>query len=714
MAYTNTQTTSSISNQFGTWRYFNSSLEKLGTYKATPISINPTVKQPKEQVDWAQTVFDVAKGALGLFQARRDASYKKADDYLKTHSVQEYKQAMLQGNIPFQDDPLAMQRLRYDHGKLISYLAQQEFQSKIQKGDYVGLQPQELDAKYFQFFRQQTADINQTFGYGADDPWFKQGLYQTTPKSRIEAGLKNMEMTDKWQTQKGFIFDTSTFSAIASSPQTTTAQIVDAFSQISENPKYVHYSPEQQTKLILNALKTISGRPDAPQLLAQLKENDITIGGTAIPLKDLVGQVGWKDLQIKGRDSAWKYSAGQFVADRRKINDFVANGDYRSLRVMLQQQLATNGNNYTERAKFLESAESRAINQAFLIQHKNQVALAKEQKQVLKDASSQLFIRSLRDGDVTEDYKIMDISTTDIQKKYVSMVKSGALSLDDQIAVASNHTGGYNPARSVFKQMSGSAMRDFDSMVTSMQNNPKEAMRQLPSNLQAVVTIYQKYGAPTFDNVFSEMSSHDKQIIRILSDLSSTGGTYTDVVRSCAQIKQMSKTQQGRDELARLRDNLISELDLPSATGSFFDQNVDTSSGYAKDALYGITTAYMRTGKSVSDALEIARQKFEQGHVGIVGTAVPMTFFAIPNTEYSQVASYVQETLKEKMKKVQGAQVYYDPRTKRICLTDINNRLQYSIDTNTLSSQYKDHVLQQAKKTPTSIYNKIVSFWMPN
>lgn len=714
MAYKNTEGNSSIVNQMGTWRYFNSSLEKLGTYKPATISVNPTVKPPQQEVDWAAAAWGAAKGAMGLFQARRQVSYKKADEYLRTHSVQEYKQAMLQGNIPFQDDPLAMQRLRYDHGKLMSQLAHQEFQAKIDKGEYVGLQPQELDAKYFEFFREQTADVNSAFGYDTDDYWFQQGLYESTPKARLDAGLKNMAVTNKWQTQKGFVLDTSKFTAIAASSQTTTPQIIDSFSQILQNPKYAHYSPEQQTKLILSGLKSISGRADGPAILAQLQENDVPIGGTYVKLKDLVGQVGWKDLQIQAQDSAWKSSALQFVDDRRNIDNYVSQGDYRSLRAMLQEQLALNGNNYTSRAKYLESAQGKAINQAVLIQHRNEVRIAKEQQQLIKDSNSQLFIQSLKNGAITQDYRLADISTTDIQKKYVGMVKSGVLSLDDQMAIAANHTGGYNPARSVFKQISGMAMRDFDSMVAAMQNNPKEAMRQLPKNLQQVVTLYQKYGAPMFDNVFSQMSAHDKQIVKILSDLSSTGGTYTDVVRSCAQIRQMSKTQQGRDQLARVRDNLVKVLDLPDATGDFFDQVVDTSSGYAKDTLYGMTTAYMRAGKSMQDALEASRQKFQQNHVGIVGTAVPMTFFAIPNTQYSQVAQYVQKTLEDKMKTVQGAQVYYDSRLKKICLTDINNRLQYSIDTNTLSSQYKKYVLQEAKKTPTSLYNKIATLWKPN
>lgn len=713
MAYKNTEGNSSIAQQMGTWRYFNSSLEKLGTYKPATISVNPKVSAPKEQVDWATAALGVAKGAMGLFEARKQMSYKKADDYLKIHSIAEYQKAMAQGNIPFQDDPLAMQRLRYDHGKLVSQLVQQEFKAKVDSGQFIGLQPEQLDAKYFQFFREQTKNVHQTFGYQEDDYWFREGMYESTPKARIDANLKNMAATNKWQTDKGFVIDTSKFNAIVGSSQTTPQQIVDVFIDITSNPKYPHYSPKQQVELMLSGLKSISARSDAPEILDALSQNYVPIAGTYVSLKDLVGQTGWKTLEIEANNSAWKYKATAFTSDRQNINRLADNGDYRTLSVMLQGQLSSNNNNYTDRVKYLQSARQRAINRAQIIQRQTQAKVDAEQKARLKKSTSRMFISGLLSGQVVNDYKLVDISTTDIYRQYVSMIQSGELSIEQQMQIASNHTGGYNPARDMFQQTAQAALRDFDGMVSSMANNPKQAIRELPKNLQGVVTLYQKFGNTTFDNAFSNMSAHDKQIIRLLSDLNSTGGTYTQVIRSCAQIRQKSKTQEGRDELARLRDKVIAQLDIPSATGSFFDVDVDVSSGYAKDTLYGMATAYMRAGYNVTESVDNARKKFSQGHVGILDVAVPLTFFAIPNTEYTDVAEYAQGILQSKMKQIQGAQAYYDPRTMRLCITDIDNRLKYSMTTDQLNKEYKNHVLEKAKETPTSIYNRIVDFWMP-
>ena len=40
MAYKNTAGTTSIANEMGTWRYFNSGLAKLGEYKSANLNID--------------------------------------------------------------------------------------------------------------------------------------------------------------------------------------------------------------------------------------------------------------------------------------------------------------------------------------------------------------------------------------------------------------------------------------------------------------------------------------------------------------------------------------------------------------------------------------------------------------------------------------------------------------------------------------------------
>ena len=58
MAYKNSDGNSSIANQWGQWRYFNSYLTKLGEYKATAPTIKPqkTIEEATQNGDVKQEV----------------------------------------------------------------------------------------------------------------------------------------------------------------------------------------------------------------------------------------------------------------------------------------------------------------------------------------------------------------------------------------------------------------------------------------------------------------------------------------------------------------------------------------------------------------------------------------------------------------------------------------------------------------------------------
>ena len=94
MPYKNSDGNSSIANEWGQWRYFNSALKKLGNSTPAPVSITPKSPVVEKEINWMNVAGDVIKGAMGVFEARRDLSYSIADDYMKKHSLKEYQQAM--------------------------------------------------------------------------------------------------------------------------------------------------------------------------------------------------------------------------------------------------------------------------------------------------------------------------------------------------------------------------------------------------------------------------------------------------------------------------------------------------------------------------------------------------------------------------------------------------------------------------------------------
>ena len=195
--YQNSAGNTGIARQYGEWRYFNANLGKLDEYRAPRLNtkIQPVVA--KQQLDWGKALIEVNKGLFGLFEARRNYSYKLADDWLAKHSLEEYHQMMEEGNVPFQDDPLAMQRLKFRHGEILADIAQQDFQSRIDNGEFVGMEPEEIDAENFKYMNQVLNKDTDVYPYKADGDWFfNQGFWANSNKFRQQVFAKSKAVDD--------------------------------------------------------------------------------------------------------------------------------------------------------------------------------------------------------------------------------------------------------------------------------------------------------------------------------------------------------------------------------------------------------------------------------------------------------------------------------------------------------------------------------------
>lgn len=164
MAYKNSDGNTSIANQWGQWRYFNSAMTKLGESKATAPTIKPQ-KTIEEADDWFGAVGAAFKGIQGVYEARKELAENVADEYLQSHSLEEYKQQMAEGKVPFQDDPLAMSALKQKHGKILFSNIAQDFQARVDANEFKGMAPEQVDAEFFRYMKEQSAGASKAFGY---------------------------------------------------------------------------------------------------------------------------------------------------------------------------------------------------------------------------------------------------------------------------------------------------------------------------------------------------------------------------------------------------------------------------------------------------------------------------------------------------------------------------------------------------------------------
>lgn len=418
MAYKNTEGNSSIANQMGTWRYFNSSLEKLGTYKPATISVSPSVKPPQQEVDWADAAWGAAKGAMGLFQARRQASYKKADDYLKTHSIDEYRQAMAKGAIPFQDDPLAMQRLKYNHGKIVFQLSEQDFLAKVERGDFIGLQPEQVDAKHFEHSRAALQEVKNSFAMfnPDDDYWFNQGFYSDSPKTRVNAVLKNTQVANDALVKQTLVQAKAKVQSLINSGATP-QQLLGAVDQyrVSLGNRLSIQQADDLTKWIVDSAANSRGGVASLQALRGYK-----ILGADVTFQEYLGKDTYDAYLIKANSYQRRSNATDTYLLQDKIQGFVSTGQSQKIRAMRDDAVRKTGNVITPQVEYLNGAYLRALN---VQSNKNGQLLKQEAKKAQSTFYSAWFndVIQNKQGTPTQQYvrKTFCPNLTDLERKVI-------------------------------------------------------------------------------------------------------------------------------------------------------------------------------------------------------------------------------------------------------------------------------------------------------
>ena len=213
MAYKNSDGNTPIANQWGQWRYFNSALTKLGESKATAPTIRPQ-KTIEEADDWFGAVWESFKGIQGVYDARKELAENVADEYLQSHSLEEYKQQMAEGKVPFQDDPLAMSALKQKHGKILFSNIAQDFQARVDANEFKGMAPEQVDAEFFKYMREQSAGASKAFGYADNDYFFNKGIYSDSPNQRVKMMLRQKTVEDSYQRSQDLISSAAELSEI--------------------------------------------------------------------------------------------------------------------------------------------------------------------------------------------------------------------------------------------------------------------------------------------------------------------------------------------------------------------------------------------------------------------------------------------------------------------------------------------------------------------
>lgn len=617
MAYKNSEGNSSIANQWGQWRYFNSAFTKLGELKATAPSIRPQ-KTIEEANDWVGSVGASFKALKGVYDARKELADTVADEYLQKHSLEEYQQQMKMGNVPFQDDPLAMSSLKQKHGKILFSAIAQDFQARVDANEFKGMSPEQVDAEFFKFMKEQSAGVSEAFGYADNDYHFNKGLYSDSPEKRIKMMLRQKTVEDAYQKQQDLIANAAELSALCSHEGVS----ADLFVSTLANQYLTtgaHEKPEDLLKKVSSSLEILATNPNAGQSIKDLKDREIP-GLEGVTFGKILGEEGYKELVLKNANARYASNAQAKLDFQNSLDVMATNGKAPELLALRNSKFKESGGLLTDEVKDIEKAYDAAVKVQLANAKQNAVALKKQQDELLKTSASRAYVQAVARGEPVVSKDVAGLTNKDIDTAYQYLVDTGSITFKDQLAIAKNPHLPFNdnPARKYFTNQANDALKWLNDSTKSFMTS-KTFPKEIKASVNTLIEVY-KADPSNFSNITGSSANKNLEDARALSVMLSSGRPIEDIIRGKAELQKLMD-EGNTKELTKIRDSAIKAIQDPMLGNT---KDIDSN---GKAFITTLTFAFRSMNETDSNAVALALAEYNKSFKNLMGTSVPASFF---------------------------------------------------------------------------------------
>lgn len=696
--YRNSAGSTDISKQYGEWRYFNASLQKLGEYRAPRLNVRYQPSVSRNEIDWADTLFDAGRGMLGLFEARREYSYKLADDWLAKHSLDEYHKLMQEGNVPFQDDPLAVQRLKFRHGEILSDIAQRDFQSRIEKGEFVGKEPEEIDAENFKYMQEVLSKDTDIYPYKADGDWFfNQGFWANSNKFRSEVFDKSKAVDDKYYKQQALIETQASLVSLVQGG--ASAEQLSASLNLAKDAYGYHFSPDEYTKLAANLGDQLSITPWGSSVIDKLKDQKVPTLGN-LTYKDIWGgEEGVQTLKVSSANFRYNNNMALRRSDVNNIESLVDKGNVEELQRKAIEIRDQDGGD-SDRFKEYWDAVARAQTQREKLfkQRTKQVKEDTENIANLLLADTYLSWLKNRDPRLLKDTNDagwtalgkqlghfdpdadVDIKLTreNIDAVFDEAVKSKRYTPSDIASMANATYNTYNPARKYLDNQSSATIRNIQGQVNGLISKPDMRIEP-PENLSSMLEIYN-----ADPSAFGNLSNQDSILMQTMFHALSSGILdYNQIVRSMSWYAKESKDSKDVKVLTNriIKRDITDKLDVLT-----LGENGSIDNTPAVKALVQYTAGFYKLmGLDNDEAINKAVEQINDNFYQIGNNMVPRRFFnnnelTTSGTELvaDKWAKEVSSMLSDKHLSFDDVNIWHNPYNNTIGVYDKGNGEEYT------------------------------------
>ena len=675
-------------NAYMMWRQFSGGMAKLQGLKGATPQISAEQVAPK--VDWSKEVLGTVKGGLELAGVVRDESFKKAESYMKSHTIEEYRKAASEGNLPFQDDPIAMARLKNLHGGIAASITYQDFMNRVNNNEFNGSTPEQVDAAFFKHMNESFDELRDLYPYSeGGDSAYNSGFWQNGDVSRESIRKQFTVVQNDWNRKQSSLAENAALQAVVDTPGITVDQIMEHFDgayltgAFQSNPTEAAKTAE----FIMNKFGTMSGGEDMLDQIA-----DKTVPGSNIKFKDLIGNSGMESLKAGARSAKETLDYRDSLAFRDEVDSMVSGDDMFSLQVGLEQELQASKGVKTPRAEYLAKSIDRLEKNREQQAKADAKALEKQREDNQKRLMARDVLSAMANGETVADLSELKLDKGTVNAAW-SEIKEG-LKGEQLLKIASNPAR-FNPARDELRANVNNVLNEIRSHIDLVANGEQlPAEVGVPKGAEEMLALYQT-NPSGFLTAMGGLGNEKFNDLMGMQMALQSGIPYKDVVAGRAAFEKTDKKQRMD------KDKILKKIVLSDAG----ETSSPVKGDYATSYVYVLAAQGIKNGMDSKAAYDSAIDRFNETHINVAGTAVPKGFFE--STSYRLPPEVAGDAIDKKLQGIlkshnvveKDSAVRYDVRSNTLLIQDSRSgELIGQIMQSDLKADYDAYVATETKR----------------
>lgn len=640
---------SALNTAYNTWRQFAPQEKNLAPITGQRLNVQ------------AATTSDGGMNAAfsGLVGAAVNAGYRyentqkrqkgleseaKAETWMKSVSPDEFRKAAQEGNLPFQDDPIAMARLRYLHGFHASAAVQSQVAENIRGGTY----KDELDASgkvirsgsdaaiedYYKRMKSMRTDITKELGFSEEDEALTNGMFRNADDAQVSLMGLQTQVTDQRNRAQASILHTSTRNALLSEAVKRNPEEAAQVSMESWQTGYetgVYRNLPDALKDIGQTLGQVSSQAGGLAVIDKLL--DAPVPGTTQKVREFYDPDELEGFRQKALNTQVKMDASADLDWQVKVQDHQddPNG-LTGLYQMYNEELGRSGGVASKRTQQLQqeitSKKHSLATEATKLQTENAKAALQSARVAVLTQEAGRFLAGQRDA---QRYDTMpkDPELGKYTKDDALLMERGLLERYQSqpaklLKIADYMPQGYiaNTIQDYWKDTSASMAVDA-SRVSQGLMRPEDIKE--PEALASVNLL--KTADPL---AFRKVIGGDTAALAKLDTLdvlSGMGLGYKDMVISQARWHKMTDKEKAA-QTTKIQRTLMDEVIAPKKVGKVDGLKNLAGSEYAQTYMKTMVNGLLSIGIPEEEAYKKADSAFAQSHVGLNGFPIPASFFS--------------------------------------------------------------------------------------